>query len=142
MVKKLNQPLIAALLVILSFPTLAGGAGNPTSSHSAPRAGKVQTGYASYYHDSLHGRKTASGKAYNKNKLSAAHKRLPLGTKVRVTNVRTGKSVVVRVNDRGPYVKGRIIDLSHRAAAEIGMLKKGVARVQVEVLSVPGRSGA
>ena len=99
-------------------------------------------GHCVLYHDSLHGNKTASGQVYNKNKLSAAHKSLPLGSKVRVTDVRTGKSIVVRVNNRGPFVKGRIIDLSRRAASELGLIKKGVTPVKVEVLSVPGRRGA
>ena len=97
-------------------------------------AGKVQKGIASYYHDSLHGRKTASGEIYNKNKMSAAHKRLPLGSKVRVTRVQTGKSIVVRINDRGPFVKGRIIDLSRKAAKKLGMIRRGIVPVKVEVL--------
>jgi rare lipoprotein A len=130
MTKKISLALIAALFASLSLPLLA----------AAP--GQVQKGIASYYHDSLHGNKTASGQIYNKNKMSAAHKSLPLGSKVRVTDVRTGKSIVVKVNDRGPFVKGRIIDLSRRAAAELGLLKKGVTPVKVEVLSVPGRRGA
>jgi len=109
----------------------------------AAQPGQVLTGVASYYHDSLHGNKTASGKVYNKNKLSAAHKTLPLGTRVRVTEPKSGRSVVLEVNDRGPFIKGRIIDLSRRAATELGMIKKGLAKVKVEILSVPGRrSGA
>lgn len=101
--------------------------------------GHTQVGKASYYHNKFHGRKTASGAVYNKNKLTAAHKTLPLGTKVRVTDTRTGKAVVVRVNDRGPFIKGRVIDLSRAAAKEIGLVKKGVTKVKVEVLSVPKR---
>jgi rare lipoprotein A len=108
----------------------------------AANPGQVQNGIASYYHDSLHGNKTASGQVYDKTRMSAAHKSLPLGTKVRVTDVGSGKSIIVRVNDRGPFVKGRIIDLSRKAAQELGMIRRGVSRVRVEVLSVPGRSGA
>jgi len=130
MTKKIGLVLLAALFATLSFSTMAA------------QPGQVQNGIASYYHDSLHGNKTASGQVYNKNQLSAAHKTLPLGSKVRVTDVRTGKSIVVRVNDRGPFVKGRIIDLSRQAAKQLGMIKKGVTRVKVEVLSVPGRRGA
>ncbi|MBK1708524.1 septal ring lytic transglycosylase RlpA family protein [Marichromatium gracile] len=104
--------------------------------------GDVQKGIASYYHDSLHGLPTASGTPYDKNRLSAAHKTLPLGTKVRVTDTATGKSIVVRINDRGPFIKGRIIDLSRAAAAKLDMLHKGLARVRVEILSVPGRRGS
>ncbi len=101
--------------------------------------GHTQKGVASYYHNSLHGRKTASGQIYNKNKLSAAHKTLPLGTKVRVTDVKTGKEIVVRINDRGPFVRGRVIDLSRSAAKELGILQRGVAKVEVEVISIPSR---
>ncbi|MBK1720951.1 septal ring lytic transglycosylase RlpA family protein [Thiocystis violacea] len=104
-------------------------------------AGHVQKGMASYYHDSLHGRKTASGKRYNRNGLTAAHKTLPLGSKVKVTDTKTGRSIVVKVNDRGPFVKGRIIDLSRQAARELGIVKRGVAKVEVKVLSRPGREG-
>jgi len=130
MTKTISLVLTAALFAILSVPSLAAGPGS------------VQKGIASYYHDSLHGNKTASGQVYNKNKMSAAHKSLPLGSKVRVTDVRSGKSIVVRVNDRGPFVRGRIIDLSRQAAKQLGMIKKGVTPVKVEVLSVPGRRGA
>jgi rare lipoprotein A len=104
--------------------------------------GYTQAGTASYYHDRFHGRRTASGTRYNKNALSAAHKTLPLGSKVKVTDSRTGRSVVVKINDRGPFVKGRVIDLSRAAAREIGLTKKGLAKVKVEVLSVPGRRDA
>jgi rare lipoprotein A len=102
-------------------------------------AGDSQSGIASFYHDRFHGRKTASGAAYNKHALSAAHKTLPLGTQVRVTNSRSGKSVVVRINDRGPYARGRVIDLSRAAAQEIGLVSAGLAKVKVEVLSIPSR---
>jgi rare lipoprotein A len=130
MTKLLSLALTAALFATLPLSSFAAGPGT------------VQKGIASYYHDSLHGNKTASGQIYNKNKMSAAHKSLPLGSKVRVTDVRTGNSIVVRVNDRGPFVKGRIIDLSRQAAKQLGMIKKGITPVKVEVLSVPGRRGA
>jgi rare lipoprotein A len=106
------------------------------------KPGHSQTGIASYYHDSLHGNPTASGQIYNKNIPSAAHKTLPLGTKVKVTDTKTGKSIVVKVNDRGPFIKGRIIDLSRSAAKQLGMVKKGLAQVEVEVLAVPKSSGS
>ena len=101
----------------------------------------VQKGIASFYHDSLHGHKTASGQVYNKHRLSAAHKTLPLGTQIRVTDTRTGRSIVVRVNDRGPFVKGRILDLSKAAARELGIVDRGVARVALKVLSTPRQDG-
>ena len=93
-----------------------------------------QQGMASYYADALHGRPTASGEPYNKNALSAAHKTLPFGTRVRVSNPDNGKSVIVTVNDRGPFVKGRIIDLSRAAAQTLDMLDAGEIKVNIEVL--------
>ena len=92
------------------------------------------SGSASWYGGKFHGRKTASGERYNQNALTAAHKTLPFGTKVRVTNESNGKSVIVRINDRGPYVGKRVIDLSRAAANAVGMVQRGVARVRVEVL--------
>lgn len=130
MVLLMNKTLIFASLGV--FLLVSG-----PDAEARVKPGHAQKGIASYYHDSLHGRKTASGQTYNKNLPSAAHKTLPLGSKVRVTDTRTGKSIVVKVNDRGPFVKGRIIDLSRSAAKKLGMIKKGVAKVEVEVLSVP-----
>ncbi|MEC5147807.1 septal ring lytic transglycosylase RlpA family protein [Chitinophaga sp. 212800010-3] len=92
----------------------------------------METGKASYYADSFDGRKTASGEVFRQRRLTAAHRSLPFGTKVTVTNVSNGRSVKVRINDRGPFVTGRIIDLSHRAAAKLGMLNTGVANVEVK----------
>jgi rare lipoprotein A len=94
-------------------------------------AAQASQGMASYY---WQGQQTASGARFNPNAMTAAHKTLPFGTKVLVTNRRNGKSVVVTINDRGPFVKGRIIDLSKGAAAKIGMLGSGVAPVTVTVL--------
>ncbi len=94
----------------------------------------VISGVASWYGPGFHGRKTASGERYNMNALTAAHKTLPFGTRVRVTNRNNGKSVVVKINDRGPYVGGRVIDLSRGAARSIGMIGTGTAKVTVEVL--------
>ena len=91
------------------------------------------------YGGKFHGRKTASGEIFNQWARSAAHKSLPLGTKVRVTKLSNGRSIVVRINDRGPFVKGRIIDLSRKAAQDLGIIKSGVAKVKVEVLSLPKR---
>jgi rare lipoprotein A len=86
---------------------------------------------ASYYY---HGQKTASGARFNPNGLTAAHRSLPFGTRVRVTNQSNGRSVVVTINDRGPFIRGRIIDLSRGAAQAINMTGAGVARVSLEVL--------
>jgi rare lipoprotein A len=92
----------------------------------------VQTGKASYYSKKFNGRRTASGEKFRSSKRTAAHKTLPFGTKVKVTNLQNGKSVKVRINDRGPFVAGRVIDLSRKAARKIGMLEAGVANVKLE----------
>jgi rare lipoprotein A len=95
-------------------------------------------GMASYYGKGFHGRRTASGQRFNQHALTAAHRSLRFGTRVRVTNLRNRKSVVVTINDRGPYAKGRIVDLSRAAAQHLGMIKSGVARVRLKVV---GHSG-
>jgi len=95
-------------------------------------------GTASYYGGKFHGRKTASGERFNQEALTAAHKTLPLGTQVRVTNLRNGESVNVKINDRGPYHKGRVIDLSKGAARELRMINSGTAKVKVEVIAKTG----
>lgn len=87
---------------------------------------------ASYYGNEFHGRKTANGEVFNKNQLTAAHKSLPFHTKLLITYPKSGKSVVVRINDRGPYIKGRDIDLSEKAAIILGMKKTGVANIIVK----------
>ena len=92
-----------------------------------------QTGMASFYGGSWHGKKTANGEIFNENSLTAAHRTLPFGTRVRVTNLDNGKSVVVRINNRGPYSNGRIIDLSKAAFAKIANISKGVTKVKLEV---------
>lgn len=95
----------------------------------------LQTGVASYYGPGFHGRRTANGETFNMNAMTAAHRTLPFGTLVKVTNLSNGKSTVVRVNDRGPYVGNRVIDLSVAAAKEIGSTHSGTARVNLEVLN-------
>jgi rare lipoprotein A len=92
------------------------------------------TGMASWYGPGFHGNRSASGEVYNQNALTAAHRSLPFGTKVQVTNLDNGRSVVVRINDRGPYVRGRVIDLSAAAARMLGVMQTGVAPVQIDVL--------
>ena len=98
----------------------------------------VQYGKASFYGygDEFHGRKTASGEIFDRNALTAAHPTLPFGTLCRVTNLSNGRSVVLRINDRGPFKAGRIIDLSYAAAKEIGAIRAGVVDVKVEVLKI------
>ncbi len=93
-----------------------------------------QKGEASWYGPGFNGKKTANGEVFNMNKLTAAHKKLAFGTKVRVTNLKNNKSVVVKINDRGPFVKGRVIDLSKKAAQQIDMIKTGHVPVKIEIL--------
>jgi rare lipoprotein A len=97
--------------------------------------GYVQTGIASWYGAEFHGQTTSSREVYDMNDLTAAHNSLPLGTFVAVTNLNNGKSVVVRINDRGPFVKNRVIDLSYAAARAIDMIGPGTAPVRIEVLA-------
>jgi rare lipoprotein A len=101
-------------------------------SASAEETKPIQTGAASWYGPGFHGKRTANGETFNTNALTAAHKTLPFGTQVRVKNERTGKSVVVRINDRGPYAHGRVIDLSKAAAEAVGI--SGVGQVTLAAL--------
>ncbi len=94
----------------------------------------TETGMASWYGPDFHGKTTANGETYNQNELTAAHKTLPFNSVVRVTNLDNGKQVTVRINDRGPYARGRVIDLSRAAAREVEMIGSGVARVRIEIL--------
>ena len=110
---------------------------NEERSDTEGRPPIVTVGTASFYgaSDGFSGKTTANGETYDPNALTAAHRTLPFGTRVRVTNLQNGKQVVVRINDRGPYKNGRIIDLSKRAAGIIGITYNGVARVKLERLS-------
>ena len=105
----------------------------------APGPGEGQTGEASWYGEPHHGRPTASGEIYDMNQLTAAHRTLPLGTRVLVTNLKNGRAVEVRINDRGPSVEGRIIDLSFAAAKELGALPSGTIPVRIRVISQPSQ---
>ena len=91
-----------------------------------------QAGWASWYGPGFHGRTTANGEKYDQFAMTAAHKKLPFNTKLRVTNLENGKSIFVRINDRGPYKRGRVIDLSKKGAIELGFLNSGVTRVVIE----------
>ena len=98
-------------------------------------------GKASWYGSYHHGKKTASGEKFDMHELTAAHKFLPFGTLLKVVNLKNGKEVIVMINDRGPFSKKRIIDLSRAAAEKIGLIERGTARVRVDVLSLPDGSG-
>jgi rare lipoprotein A len=99
-------------------------------SASAVAAARAESGNAAYYHH--HGRRTASGEVASATGFTAAHRRLPFGTQVRVTNLRNGRSVIVRINDRGPFGRGRIIDVSRAAARELGMIGSGITKVRID----------
>lgn len=96
--------------------------------------GSTFRGMASYYADKFDGRTTANGEIFNQNELTAAHRTLPFGTVLKVTNIKNNRSVIVRINDRGPFAEGRIVDLSRRAAEELDIIRAGVAEVEIEVL--------
>ena len=98
--------------------------------------GYSETGYASWYGPGFHGKRTASGEIYDQYDYTAAHKRLPFGTIVMVEDLETHKQVMVRINDRGPYVRGRIIDLSYKAAENLDMFQRGVIKVRIQVMQV------
>ena len=95
---------------------------------------KVMTGVSSFYAEDFHGKLTANGEVYDMYGLTAAHKTLPLNTIVRVTNLENNKSLILRINDRGPYVKGRILDCSYGAAKKLGFTNNGTAKVKIEVI--------
>ena len=98
------------------------------------KAGNKISGIVSWYADKFHGKKTSSGELYDKNNLTAAHKTLPFGTKVKVTNTKNGKSVIVKINDRGPHTKSRLLDLSKAAFTSIGSTNSGTLNVDMEVV--------
>ena len=126
--KNMKRVYRLALLIVLLFVL-------------APVLFAFQTGNASWYGGKFQGRPTANGEIFDTNKFTAAHRTLPFGTRVKVTNLRNGKSTVVRINDRGPFIQGRIIDLSKAAAEAIGMIDTGTAPVSIEVVEdVAGRA--
>lgn len=100
---------------------------------SSPGGGFYQTGVASWYGPNFQGNPTANGEIFDMNELTAAHKSLPFNTRVKVVHLSTGREVVVRINDRGPFIKGRIIDLSRRAAEKLGIIGSGTAEVGLKI---------
>jgi rare lipoprotein A len=129
MLKRITWASIAATLALLLLTT-----DEPARAQMGlPGAVYVQRGEASWYGPGFHGRKTASGERFNQHSLTAAHRKLPLGTKATVINLDNGKTVEVEINDRGPYVRGRIIDLSEAAAKRLAMKHTGTTLVRLEV---------
>jgi rare lipoprotein A len=126
-------------------PPLREVAGRPRPAPQEVSVGPVQfsvRGMASWYGPGFHGNRSASGEIFNQNALTAAHRNLPFGTQVRVTNLNNGQSVIVRINDRGPYSGGRVIDLSAAAARAVGLIQAGVAPVSLDVLGVAQAAGS
>lgn len=125
------------LLVAWALYASACAVGAPPRAAVRPALGTIEEGWASWYGARYHGRRTASGERFDMFAMTAAHRRWAFGTFVRVVHLRTGRTVVVRINDRGPYAKGRILDLSRRSASVLGMLREGRARVRLEVVPTP-----
>jgi rare lipoprotein A len=136
----MDRPMIRPRLLALAALSLVvtGCATGRRTAPAPPPSSHAVTGQASWYGEAHHGKKTASGEVYDRTQRTAAHRTLPMGTHVRVTNVENGRSVVVRINDRGPFRPGRIIDLSQAAAREIGTLDDGLFPVRLEVLEDAG----
>ena len=134
-----TRPGLARFALLVSLTCFFTGWASPSSSTDSgtpagPASQATLDGVASYYGKEHHGKKTANGEIFDMYKLTAAHRSLPFGTQVRVTNLSNQRSVTVRINDRGPYYQGRIIDLSQAAAERLGMITAGITKVKVEVL--------
>ncbi|WP_299706513.1 septal ring lytic transglycosylase RlpA family protein [uncultured Pontibacter sp.] len=128
------------LLTLLLVAIVLGSSSCTTSKPTAGQRGYTEEGKASYYSNKLHGRKMANGQPYNRHRLTAAHRTLPFGTKVKVTNLQTNKTVKLKITDRGPFVKGRVIDLSEAAAKRLDYLDTGIVPVKVKVIkAAPSR---
>jgi rare lipoprotein A len=129
--RRLSLPMLGSctlvLLAVQGEADLAGARPRPET-----QAAFQQVGVASWYGPGFHGRQTASGEIFDQDGLTAAHRKLPLGTEVKVTNLENGRSILVEINDRGPYVKGRVIDLSRAAARRLGLLEEGLGKVRIE----------
>lgn len=138
---RLRRPVHAGFVTLAVLLIGAFGCGRHPARAKIPatpaRIGTIETGVASWYGIPYHGRRAASGEVFDMNAATAAHRKLPFQTWVEVTNLSNGKSTDVRITDRGPFVRGRIIDLSQAAARDIDMLRSGTARVRVKVIAAP-----
>lgn len=135
---------LASLVVALLLTTTLGAGSVPkvVKTKKVVKYKKLngqphQVGKASWYGKRFHGRKTANGEAYNMFQMTAAHRTLPMGTWVRVTNLHNGRSVVVRINDRGPFIDSRVIDTSYMAAEHLGFRERGIVKVRLDVVEQP-----
>ena len=132
-------PWVAALAMMMALAGCATPRGRVAAPPPEPMPDAVQAGPASWYGEPHHGRRTASGETYDMYQLTAAHPTLPFGTRVLVTNLKNDRSVEVRINDRGPHVAGRIIDVSYAAAQKLDAISGGSFPAWIRVLSVPSR---
>ncbi len=138
--RDLRLPLVAA---VWALALLAGCSRAVVSTPPVPpAAGTEEVGFASWYGAPHHGRRTASGEVYDMHQLTAAHRTMPFGTRLLVTNRDTSQSTEVRVNDRGPFVEGRILDVSYAAARQLGAVGPGIIPVRVRVIALPGLRAA
>jgi rare lipoprotein A len=131
--------LLVLLLLLLTWGCASPGRERPVSAtdHGERGGKRIERGFASWYGDEFHGRPTASGEIFDMHGISAAHRTLPFGTVVEVTNLNNGRRLDVRINDRGPFVRGRILDLSKAAAAQLDMVVAGIARVELRIVDRP-----
>ena len=136
MLRRLTSISLAHAVILALLAILASGCS--MHRYDKPRVGTTQRGVASWYGEPFHGRKTASGEVYDMHGLSAAHKELPLGTVVWVKNLDNGRELELRVNDRGPFVKGRVLDVSYAAAKRLGMVGPGTAKIELRVVRLGG----
>ncbi len=127
-----GKPRLGLILIAALLPLL--GACTPKAAGPPARIGASTVGTASWYGPKYHGRTTASGERFDMEALTAAHRHLPFGTRIRVTNLANGRKLVLKVNDRGPFIAGRILDVSRRAARDLGFLEVGLAELRIEVL--------
>lgn len=140
-----RSPFARLRILVAGVALVAAACGRARASApvpTAPSLGAGETGLASWYGHPYHGRRSASGEIYDMEKLTAAHRTLPFGTRVRVSNLENGRRVEVRINDRGPFVEDCVIDLSRAAARQIGMLGPGKAHVRLEVLGAAAAATA
>ena len=130
-----RAPIMVAFIFLTACNTVANSSGSPIASAAGAAAGQsFQRGQASWYGPGFHGRKTANGERFNSGEMTAAHRTLPFGTKVRVLHENSGQSVVVRINDRGPFHRGRIIDLAAAPARALGITGAGQAVVSLQTV--------
>ena len=139
---RLVRSALAVVPVACAITVSACGTGSPRFTSTSSTSSDIESeleGIASYYAEEFDGRQTANGETYDMNALTCAHRTLPFNTRLKVTNLENGSTVILRVNDRGPFKAGRIVDVSLSAAKQLGMIPTGTARVRLTVLSTPSR---